>query len=157
MKHLKLPKVTLAVTPTLFISFASLSLCRFSDVFSSSLTHATINLQTPSSTALYQTPGSRRRTQTPKDPLPRSPSILSPPPPGLRYCPAFSSSLDMTLMGNLWSPMWSSAPSHNNFLLLQYIPIKFTGGCLCRRGCGHSTTCTRLLGFQTISAIRGLL
>ena len=37
-------------------------------------------------------------------------------PPGPRF-PAFSSSPDMTLLGNLWSPMRSSAPNHNNLLV----------------------------------------
>ena len=37
-------------------------------------------------------------------------------PPGPRF-PAFSSSPDMTLLGNLWSSMRSSAPAHNNLLV----------------------------------------
>ena len=85
-------------------------------------THAAIKLQPPSRTVLYQTPGS-------------SPAVLQPLvmpnsrrssatqsvhyfsfPIGPRF-PAFSSSPDMALLSNLWSPMRSSAPDHNNLLV----------------------------------------
>ena len=50
-------------------------------------------------------------------------------PPGPRF-PAFSSSPDLTLLGNLWSPMRSSAPDHNNLLVpcrhLQRVYLTFT-------------------------------
>ena len=54
LKRLELATVTPDGTSTLSAPSASLSLCRFSDAFSSSLTHAAINLQSPSHTVLYQ-------------------------------------------------------------------------------------------------------
>ena len=74
-------------------------------------------------------------------------------PPGPRF-PAFSSSPDMILLGNLWSPMQSSAPTTTTSLcarLLRCSHIWFTGGRLCRRGCGCSATYTRLVGFEATS------
>ena len=59
LKRLKLSTVIPGVTSTLSASSAFLSLYRFSDAFSSFLAHAAINLQPPSHTVLYQTPGSR--------------------------------------------------------------------------------------------------
>ena len=44
------------------------------------------------------------------DPLPRNPLIPSPSPPGPRF-PAFYSPRNVILLGNLWSPMRSSAPA----------------------------------------------
>ena len=57
LKRLKLPTITPGATSTLSASSASLFLLQFSDAFSSSLTHEAINLQPPSRTMLYQTPG----------------------------------------------------------------------------------------------------
>ena len=56
LKRLKIAAQSLQVQPQPF-SASSVSR-RFSDAFSSSLTHATMNLQPPSHTVLYQNPGS---------------------------------------------------------------------------------------------------
>ena len=62
LKRLKLATVTPSATLTLSASTASLFLCRCSDAFSSSFTHAAINLKPSSCTVLcytmYHTPGS---------------------------------------------------------------------------------------------------
>ena len=58
LNRLKLATVTPGATSTLSAYSASLFLCRCWDVFSSSLTHAAINLQPRSRTVLYQAPGS---------------------------------------------------------------------------------------------------
>ena len=75
-------------------------------------------------------------------------------PPGPRF-PAFSSSPDVTLLGNVWSPMWSSAPDNNHLLvrtvLFRCSLIRFAEERLCTRGCACSATCTRLLGFGATS------
>ena len=123
LKRLKLATVTPGATSTLSASSTSLFLCRCSDAFSSSFTRAAINLQPLSPTVLYQTPGSSAAAvlQFPVMPNSRrssatqsvhSFSFL----PGPRF-PAFPSPPDMTLLGNLRSPMRSSAPNHNNLLV----------------------------------------
>ena len=122
LKRLKLATVTPGVTSTLIASSASLFLCRCLEVFYFSFTHhAAINLQPPR-TVLYQTPRSSEAVlQSPVIPnsqrssATRSVHSFSPP-PGPRF-PAFSSSPDMTLLGNLWSPMQSSAPAYSNLLV----------------------------------------
>ena len=87
-------------------------------VFSSSLTHASINLQPPSQTMMYQTPGSSAAVlQSPVMPNSRRSSAAQSVhsfslPFDPRFSP-FSSSPDMTLLGDLWSPMRSSACDHN--------------------------------------------
>ena len=51
----------------------------------------------------------------------------------------------MTLLGNLWSPMRSSAPittTSSCAWLFRCSHIRFAGGRLCRRGCVCSVTCT---------------
>ena len=103
-------------------SFASLFLYRFSGVFSSCLTHAAINLQSPSRIVLYQAPGSSaavlQSTLMPNSRRSSAPqSVLYFSLPLGPHRPAFSSSPDMTLLGNMWSPMRTSAPDHNNFLV----------------------------------------
>ena len=122
LKRLKLTTVTPGSTSTLSASSTSLFLCRCSDAFSYCFTHADINLQPPSRSVLYQTPGSSAAVlHSPIMPNSRrTAATLSVHyfsfPPGPRF-PAFSSSPDMTLLGNLWSPMWSSAPDHSNLLV----------------------------------------
>ena len=102
LKRLKLATVTSGATSTLSASSASLFLCRCSDAFSSSFTHAAIHLQPPSRTVLYQTPGlSAAVLQSPVMPNSRRSSATQSVhsfsfPPGPRF-PAFSSSPDMTL------------------------------------------------------------
>ena len=86
LKRLKLATATPDATSTLSASSASLFLCRCLDAFSSSFIHAAINLQPPSRTVLYQTPGLSAAPAPPRcliieDPLPCSLSILSPSPP----------------------------------------------------------------------------
>ena len=159
LKRLKLGTVTLDAASTLSASSAFLFLCHFSDAVSSSLTHAAINLQPPSHTELYQTPGpsagvlrsavmpNSRRSFATQSVYPFSF------PPGPRF-PVFSSSPDMTLLGNLWSPMRSSAPEHNNFLVCTVVSIishlvRWGGFCWTR--CVCSATCTRLLEFEATS------
>ena len=90
LKRLKLATVTPDAISTLSTSSASLVFCRFSGAFSSSLTHATINLQPPSHTVLYQTPGSSAALlQSPAMPNNRRSSAPDP------CFPAFSSSPHM--------------------------------------------------------------
>ena len=107
-----------------------LFLCRCLDAFSSYLTHhAAINLQPPSCTVLYQTSGSSEVVlKSPVMPSSRRSSGTQSVhyfsfPPGPRY-PAFSCSPDTTLLGNLWSPMRSSAPAHNNLLVRTVVSIR---------------------------------
>ena len=57
LKRLKPATVTPGATLTLPAPSAYLFLCRCSGVFFYSFTHAAINLQPPSRTVLYQTPG----------------------------------------------------------------------------------------------------
>ena len=122
LKRLKLTTVTPGATSTLSASSASLFLCRCSNAFSSSFTHPAINLQPPSRSVLYQTPGSSAAVlQSPVMPNNRRSSATQSVhyfsfPPGPRF-PVFFSSPDKTLLGNLWSPMRSSAPDHNNLLV----------------------------------------
>ena len=123
LKRLKLATVTPGATSTLSASSASLFLCRCSDAFSSSFTHAAINLQPPPRDALSQVPGSSAAVlQSPVMPNSRRSSATQSVhyfsfSPGPRF-PAFSSSPDMTLLGNLWFPMRrSGAPDHNNLLV----------------------------------------
>ena len=122
LKRLKLATVTPGATSTLSASSASLFLCRCSDAFSSSFTHAAINLQPPSCTVLYQAAGSSAAvlqspvmTNSQRSSATQSVHYFSSP-PGPRS-PAFSSSPDLTFLGSLWSPMRSSAPDHNNLLM----------------------------------------
>ena len=156
LKHLKLATVIPGATLTLSASSASLFLCRCLDAFLSSFTHAGINLQPPSRIVLYQAPGSSaavfqssvmpnsRRSSTTQ-----SVHYFSFPP---RPCfPAFSNSPDMTLLGNLWSPIRSSAPTTATSpcaWLFRCSRIRFAGRRLCRRGYAYSATCTRVLGFE---------
>ena len=114
-KRLKLATVTPGATSTLSASSPSLFFCcRWLDAFSSSFTHAAINLQTPPCTALYHTPGSSAAVlQSPVTPNSRRSSAAQSvqsfsSSSGPRFS-AFSTSPDMTLSGNLWSPMRSSA------------------------------------------------
>ena len=134
----------------------SLFVCRCLDAFSSSFTHAAINLQPPSRTVLYIRPQGQvqRCFSVPRDA--KYPTILChavrpffflyPPRPTFsrvlqlsRYDPHHAeqrprpqqplrahgcfrslSSPDMTMtlcLDNLWSPMRSSAPDHNNLLV----------------------------------------
>ena len=58
LKRLKLATVTPGATSTLSASSAYLFLCRCSDAFPSSFTHAAIHLQPSSRTVPYQTPRS---------------------------------------------------------------------------------------------------
>ena len=125
LKCLKHATVTPGETPTLSASSASLFLCRCSDAFSSSFTHAgthaAINLQPPSRTVLYQTTGSSATVlQSPVPNSRRSSATQSVHyfsfPPDPRF-PTFSSSPDVALLGNLWSPIRSSALDHNNLLV----------------------------------------
>ena len=135
----------------------SLFLCRYSDVFSSSFTHATVNLQHPSRIiVLYQTPGLRTTVlQSPVMPNSRRSSATQ----SVRYfsfphgpCfPAFSSSTDMTLLSNLWSPMRSNTPTTTTSScarLFRCSCIRFARGVFVRRGYVCLTTCSRLLGFE---------
>ena len=106
LKYLNLAAVTPGATSTLSASSAFVSLCRFSAPFPlrNSLTyHAAIDLQPPSHTVLYRTPGGSRAAvlQSPVMPnTPRSSATQSAHyfslPLGPRF-PAFSSSPDMTL------------------------------------------------------------
>ena len=118
LKRLKLPTVTPGAT---LVLSTSLFLYRFSGAFYSSLTHA-INLQTLSHTVLYKTPGSSAAVlQSPVIPnirrssAPQSVHCFSLPPGPRFFAP--SSSPDVAPLGNLWSPMQSSAPDHNNLLV----------------------------------------
>ena len=84
--------------------------------------HAAINLQPPSHTVLYHTPGSSAAvlqspmmSNTRRSSATQSVHHLSFS-PGPRS-PAFSSSSNMTLSGNLWSLMRSRAPDHINLLV----------------------------------------
>ena len=58
LKRLKLATVIPSPTLTLSASYASLSVCRCSDAFSYSFTHAAMNLQPLSRTVLYLASGS---------------------------------------------------------------------------------------------------
>ena len=58
-KRLKLPMVNPCTTLTLSAFAASLVPCRILDALFSYLAHATINLQLPSHTVMYQAPGSK--------------------------------------------------------------------------------------------------
>ena len=122
----------------------SLPLPVFGRLFFSPLTHAAINLQPPSNTVLYTKPqvlvrrcSSPPWCQTSDDTLPRSPSIVSPSPPGpcCRF-PAFSSSPDMTSWVTRGRPYVKQRPRPQQ-------PPRLHGGC--------SATGTRLLGFEAKS------
>ena len=125
----------------------------FADDFSSFFIHATISLQSPSHTLLYQAPGSTAAVlQSPVIPNTTSFSTQSvhscPFYTGPR-CPAFAGSPDMILLGNLWSPMRSRAPAYNSLLvhtivwiLLHPVHMKES---LTKR-CGCLTMCTRFRG-----------
>ena len=143
-----------------FPPLVALSLCRSSGTYFSSVTHATINLQPPSYTVLYRTPRSIaavlqfpvmsniRRSSVRQSVHPFS--LL----PGPRR-PAFSSSVDMALLDNVWSPMRNRVPDYNNFLVRTVAsilshPVRLRR--LCRKGCCPcSATCTGLLGFEVAS------
>ena len=107
LKHLKLATVTPGATSIWSASSASIFLCRCSNAFSSSFTHTAINLQSPSRTALHQIPGSSaavlQSTVIPNNSR-RSSATHSVHyfsfPLGPRF-PAFSTSPDITLLGNL--------------------------------------------------------
>ena len=122
LKSLNLPTVTLRATSIMSASSVYRFLCRVSDAFSSSLTHAAINRQTPSHTVLCQASGSSAAVlQSSVVPNIRRFSATQsvhffyfPPSP---RSSAFSRSCNMTLVGNLWSSMRSSAPDHNNVLV----------------------------------------
>ena len=91
-------------------------------VFGHLFTHAAINLQPPSRIVLHQTPESSAAVlQYPVMTNSRRSSATQPVHsftflPGPRF-PVFSSSPDMILLGNLWSPMQSSALDHNNLFV----------------------------------------
>ena len=110
LKHLKLATVTPGATSTLSASSVPLFLYRCSGAFSSSFTHAAINLQPLSRTVLYQTPGSSAAVlHSPVMPNSRRSSATQSVhyfsfPLGPRF-PAFSNSPAMTLLGKIWSPM----------------------------------------------------
>ena len=122
LKHLKLATVTPGSILNLSASSASFFLCRCPDAFYSFFTHAAINLQPPSLTVLYQTPGSKAAvlqslvmSNSRRSSATQCVNYFSSPP--CSRFPAFSSSSDMTLLRNVWSPMQSSAPDHNNILV----------------------------------------
>ena len=128
LKRIKLAIVTSGAPSTWSAPSASLLLCRCLDAFSSSFTHSAINLQPPSRTVLYQAPGSSEALfQSLVMPNRRRFSATQPVhyfsfPLGPRF-PASSNSPDMTLLGNLWSPMRSSAPDHNNLLVRMVVSM----------------------------------
>ena len=64
LKRFKLAAVTLGAASILSATSTSLFLCRCSGAFSSSFTYAAINLEPPSRTVLYQTPGSWHRSMS---------------------------------------------------------------------------------------------
>ena len=123
LERLKFATVPPGATPTLSTySSASLCLCQFLDAFSCSLTHAAVNLQPSSRTVLYETPGSSTAVlQSPvMSNIRRSSDMYSINyfsfSPGPRL-PAFSDFPGMTLLGNLWSPLRSTATDHTNLLM----------------------------------------
>ena len=153
LKHLKLATVTPGATSTLSTSYTFLFLCRCSDAFPSSFTHAAINLQPLSRAVLYQAPEpSAVVFQPPVIPNSRRSSATQSVhsfsfPLGPRFS-VFSNSPDMTLFGNTCGHPCGAAPptttTSSCARLFRCSRIRFTGGRLCRRGYACSATCTRL-------------
>ena len=156
--YVKLATVTPGATSTLSASSASLFLCRFSDTFSSCLTHAVINLQPPSHTVMYQARGSSAAVlQSPVMPNTRrssatqsvhSLSFL----PDPRF-PAFSSSPDMISLVTCDCPCGAAPPTTTTLSCHGCFDthIRFASGRFCKRGCGCSATCARLVRLEATS------
>ena len=130
LKNLKLATVTLGTTLTLSVSSASLFLCRFSGAFSSFFLQPCCSLPSPTRQWTYSSVHIQYRAV----PNPRIKCGGAPVKPKSRRSPAtqsvhyfsfsprprfsaFSSSPDMMLFGNLWSPMRRSASDHDNLLV----------------------------------------
>ena len=92
------------------------------------------------------------RCQIADDSLPSSPSNLSIFPPAHVFSRVLQ--LYMTILGNLWSPMRSSAPDHNN-LLVRKVVLMLSHSVrwrrLCRRGHVFLAICIMLIGFKATS------
>ena len=123
LKRLKHATFDRGATSTLSVSSAYFFLCRFSDVFSSSLPHAAIHLQPPSHTVLNQRPGSNAAVlQFPIMPngwrfsATQSFHYFSSS-PNSRF-PAFSNSPDSTLLGKQWSPIPTPPYSYSPLRIL---------------------------------------